>query len=270
MPKPLKKLMKHLLRPWQAPKRRQARQLFLEFLQGTYASKKFGYVFMGNHKVCSSRIKSDLHVLEGFALPEHFNHVHTRPERLQNHVKSLLDWSPTEVMQMVSSPDYLRFSFVRNPYERLYSGYRSKIATGDPNYDFLHRHIVEERKLICALGQKHYEAIRFEDFAHFVCQQDDEERDHHWKNQGRVLLMDMLDYNFIGRYESFDQDYTWVLKKLGAPQSTLDQVQVKVNATDAHQTWRKAYTPELADMVFSSYEADFTSFNYEKSSWLGI
>ena len=263
LPKPFKKAMTHLAFPWDRNKRKHYKQLAFDWDLRTYASKKLNYVFMGIPKVCSARVKSDLHVLEGFS-PAEFGTLQTRPDRLQNCVKSLLDWDYKEIQHMLSSPDWLRFSFVRNPYERLYSGYRSMIASGTPNYDGCRNDILEHS------GRKDISAndVPFKDFVDYVCQQDNHDRDVHWKTQESLMLLEFMDYNFIGRYENFDQDYSSILKKFNAPQAMLDKVKVKMNATNAHQTWHKAYTQELADMVFSSYEADFTRFNYDRNSWV--
>ena len=48
-----------------------------------------------------------------------------------------------QIVEILRSPDYLRFSFVRNPYGRLVSAWKSKLAWDDPQYRQLRASIRE-------------------------------------------------------------------------------------------------------------------------------
>ena len=71
---------------------------------------------------------------------------------------TLLAYPTAQIVEMLRSPAYLRFSFVRNPYGRLVSAWKSKLARDDPQYDQLRASIREACDYPFANGQLPFHA----------------------------------------------------------------------------------------------------------------
>src|SRR5215475_1383460 len=103
------------------------------------ASVAHRYVAMTVPKVACSTIKMALQTWEGCG-PEldRWGDVHASWAG-----PTLLAYPAAQIVEMLRSPDFLRFSFVRNPYSRLVSAWKSKLAWDDPQYGQLRASIRE-------------------------------------------------------------------------------------------------------------------------------
>lgn len=94
------------------------------------ASLAHRYVAMTVPKVACTTIKMALQTWEGCGpAPDRWADVHADWAG-----PTLLAYPTTQILEMLRSPGYLRFSFVRNPYSRLVSAWKSKFAGDDPQY----------------------------------------------------------------------------------------------------------------------------------------
>jgi len=94
------------------------------------ASVAHRYVAMTVPKVACTTIKMALQTWEGCGPgPDRWGDVHANWAG-----PTLLAYPTAQIVEMLRSPDYLRFSFVRNPYSRLVSAWKSKLAWDDPQY----------------------------------------------------------------------------------------------------------------------------------------
>ncbi len=77
-------------------------------------------------KVACTTVKVTLYHLAGNQVPTESNHIHGLDFGM-----FLGDYSTEEIIEILTSPEWVRFCFVRNPYHRLLSAYKSKI--GNPS-----------------------------------------------------------------------------------------------------------------------------------------
>jgi hypothetical protein len=157
---------------------------------------------------------------------------------------------------------------VRNPYERLISAYNTQVGNTwnreyawlkqDIKQTFNYRESEESRELL----------IPFRDFVCYLRDTtDDVQRDGHFNVQTRVLMPDLINYNFVGRFEQFSTDFTTVLKQLGASPSVLASATEVINPSVKIQS-PLAYDKSLADMVYEMYHLDFENYGYDRNSWM--
>ena len=78
---------------------------------------------------------------------------------------------------------------------------------------------------------------------------------------------DAIKYNFIGRIESFAQDFEQVLRRLNASAELIAAIPETVNPT-TKMYHAAAYDRELAGRVYDMYQEDFKNFGYDRDSWL--
>jgi len=165
---------------------------------------------------------------------------------------------------MLRSPDYLRFSFVRNPYSRLVSAWKSKLTWDDPQYRQLQASIREACDYPIVGGQR-TGPIAFRDSVE--CLLDDSGGfDDHWSLQVDVLVADVIDYHVVGRFEAFGQQFDAILRRLHAPQEVLGMAQQVFNPTQP-MPLAGLFDRQLARRVYSHYAADFETFGYHQDSW---
>lgn len=153
--------------------------------------------------------------------------------------------------------NYYRFSFVRNPWDRLVSCYESKV--------------IKKRKnpVLLLLKNKTNPFIRgmpFSDFIRMVCAIPDEESNVHFALQSRILGSSkgsayeyIVDY--IGRYERISEDFESVMSHI-APGRNISLKHWNISETRGLRDYRKYYDDRLAEIVRVKYSEDITRFGY--------
>ena len=232
-----------------------------------YASPQHKYVYVATGKVASTKIKADLHVLEGYELPEHLGDLHDRNDPERKFVASVAQLEIDEAIEALNSPQWLRFCFVRNPYSRLYSAYRSKILNWrEAQYQSLQQAIRDRFDYPVRDGRASG-LVTFRDFVRFVAEAPSEEWDGHWALQVHALKTEVIPYDVIGRVEEFESKFAGILGRLDAPGGLLESVSERRNSSPRIYL-ASVYDRELAAEVHNLYEADFEAFGYEEDSWL--
>ena len=224
------------------------------------ASLAHRYVAMTVPKVACTTIKMALQTWEGCGPePDRWGDVHAGGAG-----PTLLAYPTAQIVEMLRSPAYLRFSFVRNPYGRLVSAWKSKLARDDPQYDQLRASIREACDYPFADGQR-AGPIAFRDAVE--CLLDNPVAfDDHWSRQVDLLVADVIDYHIVGRFERFGQDFPAILRRLRAPAAVIDVASQVYNPTRP-MALAAVYDPALARRVYGHYLADFETFGYHQDSW---
>jgi hypothetical protein len=224
------------------------------------ASAVHRYVAMTVPKVACTTIKMALQTWEGCGPePDRWGDVHADWAG-----PALLAYPTAQIVKMLRSPDYLRFSFVRNPYSRLVSAWQSKLASNDPQYDQLQASIREACDYPF-VGGRRAGPIVFRDAAEFLLG-NPAAFDDHWSRQIDLLDADVIDYQIVGRFERFGQDFHAILRRLHAPAGVIDIARRVFNPTRP-MALAAVYDPPLAGRVYDHYIADFETFGYHRSSW---
>lgn len=222
-------------------------------------------------KVACTTLKVTLYHLAGNPVPAEPNDVHGLDIGL-----FLGKASTEEIVEILTSPQWVRFCFVRNPYDRLLSAYKSKIANrGDTQYLWL-QNAIRERFKYPDGNRCRANMVTFADFVHFQSDcgakvpyelKPDAIYDGHFNAQTRILRQDLIDYDFIGRFENFADDFKTVLARLGALKETVALVSERRNVS-AHVQLDAVYSRDLAALTYNLYRDDFEAFEYDRDSWL--
>lgn len=207
-------------------------------------SKVENYVYVNCQKSACSSIKSMLWTLEYDK-----GNVATLPQQNGNQLEGspfTVDWQRT--LEVLSNG--FVFTFVRNPYCRAFSSFFSTSVIAPLRGRAL-------AQLDSGLDIKN-KRVTFEQWLHFVKDIEDSERDPHYRTQTGLLHPSVIEYNFIGRLESFSVDIDKVMKSIFSRTIPPLHVNEKGNARYAELL----YTEECIELVSEIYADDFTNFKY--------
>lgn len=230
------------------------------------------YVCMTVPKVACTTIKFALQQLEfgDRADPRGVELIHQAAYSGQVHQSGarLAQLEPDEILEALSSPDWFRFCLVRNPYHRVFSAYKSKmINPQDEEYAWLRKEIRQTCGYPRGDGQP--PRVAFRDFVRYLANTDNPSvrYDGHLDTQSRILMWDVVEYDFVGRFERFATDFAQVLRRIGAPNEILSIAELTTNPTPS-LSHAAVYDHDLAALVYTIYEADFVNLGYEPDSWM--
>ena len=166
--------------------------------------------------------------------------------------------SATLQHEVFTSPEWLRFAFVRNPYTRVFSHWLNKIFLCEPGaesiFTLLGRTVPD--RLTSAS-----DSLSFDEFVRAVVARIDlAAADQHFQTQEQLLQPDFFDYSFIGRIEHFSEDFARVQAHAKANGGILPDPE-RQNPT--LEDWRGFYDKDLAAIVAEIYAVDFMRFGYD-------
>jgi hypothetical protein len=171
---------------------------------------------------------------------------------------------------------YQFYCFVRNPYARLRSAWQNKFAYGHTqgySRSIRRRELPRLRRFARSAslqGGVEGEAIPFPTFLAYVESQPAGQRDHHWDDQHRVLLMHRLRYTRFFRMEQeFSAGLTEIFDRLGLAGPAMERI-LATQRNVSPRTEPAVFSADLAARVYELYREDFTLFGYAQDSWEGM
>jgi hypothetical protein len=218
-------------------------------------------IYVGVPKAASSTIKKSLSRLAN-GNAEELQAVHRRRQ------SGLL--SPSKVgverfYQLATAPDTLRFSFVRNPYERLVSCWADKfqgrpLVGGDP---FVNVYLAYRKATDRSLPHGRDAVLPFPVFIEMASATCLMRIDPHWSLQDDLISMPGITLDLIGKAETFDEDYQRVLEHVGKAKSIASS-KTTMNVSKRSQC-RDYFDDALAKRVHRAFEKDFDRFGYSSA-----
>lgn len=168
--------------------------------------------------------------------------------------------------ELATSPNTLRFSFVRNPYARAVSCWANKfsekpLVRGDT---LINAYLALRCEIDATLPAGDDRTLSFAEFVLFVSSIATARINSHFQVQNDIVRVPGMNLDLIGRVESFDFDFSRVLDHLGARDEIRRDATLTINKS-CHKKWSNYYTPELADRIYRAYEQDFDCFHYARS-----
>jgi len=144
------------------------------------------------------------------------------------------------------------FSFVRNPWARLVSGYKGRMSR--PEFE-------EEKpaRRLRAIDSRFRPGMPFEEFAELICMLPDNRTEKHFRSQSYFLKQDgLLIPDFIGCLERIEQDWPALQEAMGA------RMLLRHTNRTRGLDYRSYYSDaSIRDLVTNRYAEDISTFGYE-------
>lgn len=136
--------------------------------------------------------------------------------------------------------DYFKFAFVRNPWARVVSCYCQKVENKNPKWEHYYGECFDKG---------------FDYFVDFIDRKDLWSADRHIRLQTALIPVNEVD--FVGRLETFDEDFRYVLQILNVQNHNIP----KKNATQ-HQHYSCYYNERTREIIARKYKDDIEAFGY--------
>ena len=131
------------------------------------------------------------------------------------------------------------FVIARNPYARLVSGWQNRLH--------------EMKKIM----NQELLGLSFDKFVREKSKISDNNIDHHFRSQ--YWFVDGIDLDYIGRIETFQEDWDFLSKKFN-----IERKELVHEKKSKHKNYRSYYNDTLRELVYKRYEKDFEFFGYDK------
>jgi Sulfotransferase family len=171
-------------------------------------------------------------------------------------LKQLFSMPAQDAENVIFGAQYRRFSFVRNPFSRLLSGYLDKLVNND----------YERRRHLPLMGFELGSHPTLLEFLGRLKLQNDTERDVHFATQSSLLEVDTVTYDYIGRFEGFRQNFQDFQSDFYGVGPATDSYETfgKHHASDANSKVLAHYGDAEVALVREIYAKDFALFGYSE------
>jgi len=236
----------------------------------TYLSIPHKYLYIDTPKAACTTLKRLIAAVEG--IPEGtFRESLALDSKISMlvHDRSLFDLpslgnvAPEMAEESLVSKQYFRFCFVRNPYSRLFSAWQSKMLLREPyflvNFD--------NDRLIDFSRADSWNAIR-QSFRRFVLFLNEAASppfsDPHWALQCNLIFKGKINYDLVGRTETFAKDIRLFYAHLARNGIVVDKLNLHQSNSGVLRDWRWFYDPDTLALVQAMYQEDFREFNFDR------
>lgn len=194
------------------------------------------------------------------------------------HHKNLLDalikhHSKHEVDHMLQT--YTKVAFVREPMERILSAYQNKFAQ-DYEHRKYHRqygkYIIKKyrKNFTGEVTNEHYP--KFNEFVKYLIDlPPNKVRDEHWERQHKLCSPCVINYDFIGKYDTLKSDAAHALELMGASDVITFPDKGKKPEGQETKTLMKTFFSMISEEEFiqlrNVYDKDYEIFGFHKPTY---
>ncbi|XP_070634877.1 carbohydrate sulfotransferase 9 isoform X2 [Bos indicus] len=232
-----------------------------------YVEDKHKILYCEVPKAGCSNWKRILMVLNGLA-PSAYNISHDAVH-YGKHLKKLDSFDLKGIYSRLNT--YTKAVFVRDPMERLVSAFRDKFEHPNSYYHpvFGKAIIKKYRPNACEEALNNGSGVKFREFIHYLL---DSHRpvgmDIHWEKVSKLCYPCLIHYDFVGKFETLEEDANYFLQLIGAPKELKFP-----NFKDRHSSDKRTnaqvvgqYLKDLTrterQLIYDFYYLDYLMFNY--------
>jgi hypothetical protein len=226
----------------------------------TFVLESYSVMYLDTPKAGCTSIKTALcRLLDDFKFPQESDSRETARDmfvhdRSRIPLKSLLDLNRADQFRVLFSNLWKRFCVVRNPFDRVFSAWYSKVLLREPGvYDKIPALGFPPK--LSSIGEIY---SLFEEFIEYLLA-NGTESDAHWDTQHDLLFIGQIQWDVIEKYERLVSKTRHSYPKLNGLQLSLPVV----NKSGFRPDWTRVST-RTRDAIAELYADDFEIFGYEK------
>ncbi|XP_065421103.1 carbohydrate sulfotransferase 11 isoform X1 [Chrysemys picta bellii] len=227
-------------------------------------------------KVACTNWKRVMMVLTGRGKYSDPMEIPANEAHISSNLKTLNQYSIPEINHRLKS--YMKFLFVREPFERLVSAYRNKF-TQKYNTSFHKRYgtkiVRRQRKNATQEALRKGDDVKFEEFVAYLIDpntQREEPFNEHWQTVYSLCHPCHIHYDLIGKYETLEEDSNYILQLAGVGSYLKFPTYAKSTRTTDEMTTEffQNISSEHQTQLYEVYKLDFLMFNYSVPSYLKL
>uniref|UniRef100_A0A4X1VNU8 Carbohydrate sulfotransferase n=2 Tax=Sus scrofa TaxID=9823 RepID=A0A4X1VNU8_PIG len=232
-----------------------------------YVEDKHKILYCEVPKAGCSNWKRILMVLNGLAPSAH--NISHDAVHYGKHLKKLDSFDLKGIYTRLNT--YTKAVFVRDPMERLVSAFRDKFEHPNSYYHpvFGKAIIKKYRANACEEALNNGSGVKFKEFIHYLL---DSHRpvgmDIHWEKVNKLCYPCLINYDFVGKFETLEDDANYFLQLIGAPKELKfpnfkdrHSSDKRTNAQVVRQ-YLKDLTRTERQLTYDFYYLDYLMFNY--------
>ena len=167
--------------------------------------------------------------------------------------RTLLNYFHEGISNLENHPEYFKFVFVRNPWDRLVSCYCNRFS--DQFFEGTYGKTSYAPKEFKLMGI--HKDMSFNNFVNVICEQDDYNSDRHWRSQHCSIMTNKIMVDFIGKVENIQLDWRYVCGMMNWNYTKLPR-----KKTSDHTHYNDYYNTITKEQVRKRYEKDIDLFKY--------
>ncbi len=150
--------------------------------------------------------------------------------------------------------NYYKFTFVRNPFDRIVSCYKDKVLFDNSNTD-------NKKYYFTDYPIEIKPNISFSEFVDIIYKIPDYLADRHFKSQSRTIYHNKkIKINYIGKVENINKDWLNIADKFNFNDNI--EHKNKSSKTEEVENSFSFYNKKTLYKVYKKYKADIINFNY--------
>ena len=237
-------------------------------LSRIYVDDTYKMLYCEVPKVACTNWKRILLILSGkmnTSDPERLSPALVHTEYQRKYLRTLNTYKPHQILTKIRH--YYKFMFVRNPLERVVSAYRNKFATSyNKRYPMrIGRKIIQRyRPGASQHSMQTGDDVTFEEFVMFLLDERTKQPyDIHWRPYYQICHPCMMQYDFVGKYETLNQDVDFILEELGVKH--LIDFPERPNTFKTSDVLKAVFSNISSEQVhnlWKLYSVDYSMFGY--------
>jgi chondroitin 4-sulfotransferase 11 len=223
------------------------------FTENNILIEKYNAIYFPIQKVACSSIKSKMRELLNIDIDNKLNTTHHNKEDKEAHN---IPFPYIKRKDIWKYKDYIKFAFVRNPYDRLVSCYKNRIKdkpiNNKPFVNWVYENFLHTWNF--------YYWMSFKDFVYEISNINEDDSESHFKSQYTFLINKnwKLIPDFIWKFENLEHDFEKICKLIWVKWMKLPHLM-----KSKHKNYREYYDDETKKLVSERYKKDLKLFDYE-------